>query len=254
MTIPRHTGFFPGWTMVAISAVGLFLGAFPIVVFAFGVFFESFAREFHASRAAVSLAFTMHNLVSGVGAVLIGRLADRIGPRRVIIPGLVALAATLIAATAIGSSLAQLYVFYIALGVIAPATTTVPYALVVSRWFDRRRGLALGGMMAGLGLGAMLMPMLAQRLIGAVGWRLAFAIVGVAVLVIPVPLVALRLEEAPGPLGLRPDGEPAAGEPRAAVPSLDGVSWRDALRSCAYWRLETVIALHPASLHASLNH
>src|SRR5262245_24873761 len=145
MTTRRR--LFYGWIVVATSAIGLFLGAFPIVVFSFGVFFDSFAKEFHASRAAVSLVFTVHNLLSGIFAVVIGRLVDRIGARRVILPGLVVLAALLLAAKAIGSSASELYWFYIALGLVAPATTTVPYALVVSRWFDRRRGLALGGMM-----------------------------------------------------------------------------------------------------------
>ena len=70
--------FFYGWVVVATSAVGLFLGAFPIGAFSFGVFFQPFAREFHAGRAAISLAFTLHNLISGVCAVFVGRMADRL--------------------------------------------------------------------------------------------------------------------------------------------------------------------------------
>ena len=130
---------FYGWVVVATAALGLFLGAFPIVAFSFGVFFQSFVREFHASRAAVSLAFTIHNLLSGIFAVVVGRIADRSGARNVILPGLVVVATLLLAAEAIGSRLSELYLFYAALGVVAPATTTVPYALVVSRWFDRRQ-------------------------------------------------------------------------------------------------------------------
>jgi MFS family permease len=149
------------------------------------VFFQPFVREFHIGRAAVSLAFTIHNLVSGVSAVVIGRMADRIGARTVILPGLGIVAALLFSAKAIGSSLWELYLFYIALGVVGSATTTVPYTLVVSRWFDRSRGLALGGMMVGLGVGAVVMPVVAQRLIASFGWRNAFAIVGCAMLTVP---------------------------------------------------------------------
>src|SRR4051812_27554712 len=163
MTIPR--GWFYGWVVVAASAVGLFLGAFPIVAFSFGVFFQSFAREFHAGRAAVSLAFAIHNLLSGMCAVVVGRLADRLGARKVILPGLVILGLMLVSAEAIGSRIWELYLFYAVLGVVGPATTSVPYALVVSRWFDRRRGLALGVMMVGLGAGAIAMPVVAQHLI-----------------------------------------------------------------------------------------
>ena len=69
---------FHGWIVVATSAAGLFLGAFPIVAFSFGVFFQPFVREFHTGRGAISLAFTLHNLISGVCAVFVGRIADRV--------------------------------------------------------------------------------------------------------------------------------------------------------------------------------
>jgi MFS family permease len=249
----RRTVFY-GWIVVAVSAVGLLLGAFPIVAFSFGVFFPSFAREFHASRAAVSLAFTLHNLLSGIFAVVIGRVADRTRARNVILPGLAIVAAMLVSAEAIGSRLSELYLFYAALGVVAPATTTVPYALVVSRWFDRRRGLALGGMMVGLGLGAVAMPVVAQRLIASFGWRNAFAIVGCAMLTIPAPIVGIFLRDAPAPMGLLPDGAPASTARSHTGSRLDGVSWRDTRQSGTFWLLIAVFVLLAASVHACVIH
>jgi MFS family permease len=247
-------GIFYGWIVVATSAVGLFLGSFPIVAFSFGVFFPSFAGEFHASRATISFAFTLHNLLSGIFAVVVGRIADRVGARHVILPGLVVVAAMLIAAEAIGSSVWQLYVFYAALGVVAPATTTVPYALAVSRWFDRRRGLALGGMMVGLGVGAIAMPIVAQRLIAAAGWRHAFAIIGCVMLAIPVPIVAVFLKDAPAQMGLLPDGASSnAVAPRAAG-RAEGLAWRDTRRSGTFWLLIAVVVLLAAGVHACVIH
>jgi len=246
---------FYGWVVVATAALGLFLGAFPIVAFSFGVFFQPFVREFHSGRAAVSLAFTIHNLVSGASAVVIGRMADRIGARIVILPGLAIVAALLFCAKAIGSSLWELYVFYIALGVVGAATTTVPYALVVSRWFDRRRGLALGAMMAGLGLGAVVMPVVAQRLIASFGWRNAFAIVGCAMLTIPLPIVGTLLKDSPAELGLLPDGASPDASPLSHGGSgLDGVSWREARQSGTFWLLIVVFVLLASSVHACVIH
>src|SRR4051812_48714676 len=235
---------FYGWVVVATAAVGLFLGAFPIVAFSFGVFFPSFVGEFHASRAAVSLAFTIHNVLSGLFAVFIGRIVDRTGARSVILPGLVTVATLLLAAEAIGSRLSELYLFYIALGVVGSATTTVPYALVVSRWFDRRRGLALGAMMVGLGLGAVVMPIVAQRLIAAFGWRSAFAIVGCAMLLVPVPIVGLLLKDAPAQMGLLPDGAGFTTGPsdRRHGPE-DGLTWSETRRSGTFWLLIAVFVL-----------
>jgi MFS family permease len=247
-------GVFYGWIVVVTSAVGLFLGAFPIVAFSFGVFFPSFVREFHASRAAVSLAFTIHNLLSGISAVVIGRIADRIDARRVILPGLVIVATLLLSAEAIGSRISELYLLYIALGLVASATTTVPYALVVSRWFDRRRGLALGGMMVGLGLGAVAMPVVAQRLIASFGWRNAFAIVGCATLTIPVPIVGIFLRDAPAKMALLPDGASAGVAPPQTGGRQDGVTWREARQSGTFWLLIGVFVLLAASVHACVIH
>jgi MFS family permease len=247
-------GLFYGWIVVATSAIGLFLGAFPIVVFSFGVFFDSFATEFHANRAAVSLAFTIHNLVSGIFAVVIGRIADRIGGRNVILPGLAIVATMLLSAEAIGSKVSDLYLFYAALGVVVPATTTVPYTLVVSRWFDRRRGLALGGMMVGLGLGAVAMPIVAQWLIASFGWRHAFAIVGCAMLAIPVPIVATLLKDAPAQMGLLPDGAPPSTTRSQTGGRDDGLTWRDTKQNGTFWLLIAVFVLLAASVHACVIH
>jgi len=246
---------FYGWVVVATAALGLLLGAFPIVAFSFGVFFQPFVHEFHSTRAAVSLAFTIHNVVSGASAVVIGRMADRTGARTVILPGLGLVAALLFSAKAIGSSLWELYLFYIALGVAGSATTTVPYAVVVSRWFDRRRGLALGAMMVGLGVGAVVMPVVAQRLIASVGWRNAFAIVGCAMLTIPLPIVGAFLKDSPAEIGLLPDGSSPGGSPLPRGGSgVDGVSWREARQSGMFWLLIVAFVLLASSVHACVVH
>lgn len=249
----QHRPFY-GWVVVATSAVGLFFGAFPIVAFSFGVFFPAYVSEFHASRGSVSLAFTVHNLLSGMFAVVAGRIADRAGARKVIVPGLAIVAALLLSAEAIGSRVWELYLFYAALGVVGSATTTVPYALVVSRWFDRRRGTALGAMMVGLGIGAVAMPIVTQRLIAAVGWRTTFAIAGCAMLAIPLPIVGLILTESPARLGLRPDGDLPSGRPTQTRGDVDGVSWRDASSSGTFWLLIAVFVLLAASVHACVVH
>ena len=118
--LTSRRGLFYGWIVVVTSAVGLLLGSFPIVVFSFGVFFRSYTAEFNAGRGAISFAFTIHNLLSGISAVLVGRIADRVGARKVILPGLAIVAAMLISAEAIGSRVGELYLFYAALGLVAP--------------------------------------------------------------------------------------------------------------------------------------
>jgi MFS family permease len=133
-----------GWVVVATTAWGLFLGVFPIVVSSFTVFFPALVREFHAGRGTIALAFTLCNTVTACMSPVAGRLCDRIGARPVILTSLLLFGSGLIAAQTIGCRLWQLYVFSMILGIAAPGTNSISYGLVVSGWFNRRRGLALG--------------------------------------------------------------------------------------------------------------
>jgi MFS family permease len=154
-TRPRK--IFYGWWIVLTAAIGLLLGYGSIVVFSFGVFVKSLVKEFHSSRTQISLAFTFANVMFSVSSPLAGRLVDRFGARRVILPASLAFGFLLISFKFISTSLWQLYVIFLALGFIS-GFVQAPYLKVVSNWFDRRRGLALGLTMAGVATGAMVMP------------------------------------------------------------------------------------------------
>jgi MFS family permease len=236
-----------GWVVVAASAIGLFFGAFPIVVFSFGVFYPAFVRDFHTSKAAVALAFTLHNTVGPVCAVWIGALADRFGPRRIILLGLAALGLVLLSAPAIGATIWHLYVFYIALGAVSNATTALPYSLAVSGWFNRRRGLALGIMMGGLGAGAIVVPPVAQWLILHHGWRTAFASAGCASLIVGIPTVAVFLRNKSGEPQCRPCSAPSAS-------SGQDLRWREIWVSSRFWIMIAIFMTTSASVHACFIH
>jgi len=82
----RREPLFFGWVVVAASALGLIFGAFPIVVSSFAVFLKPYVDEFHARRAAISMAILIHNIGAGSLATWIGRLTDRLGARNVVLP------------------------------------------------------------------------------------------------------------------------------------------------------------------------
>src|SRR6476620_1676027 len=106
MTTSRWSGFFYGWWIVVVCAIGLFLGA-PLLVFSFSVFFKSLVADFHASRAEVSFAFSVLNLVGALWLPMIGMLIDRFGSKRVILPSIVLYGVILIVALWVGTSLWQ---------------------------------------------------------------------------------------------------------------------------------------------------
>src|SRR5215471_9001239 len=154
---------FYGWWVALTAALGLFLGVAPIFVFSFSVFLKAIAQEFHATRAAVSLAFTLHNLGSALTAPLAGRMIDRFGSRKVILPT-TAIFGVILLSTVFTRSLWEIYLFYMVTGFFGCGSGPVAYGSTVARWFDRHRGLALAIMMLGIGVGATVMPSLVQRL------------------------------------------------------------------------------------------
>jgi len=237
-----ETRSFDGWVVVAAAAFGLFLGVFPIFVASFTVFFPAFVRDFHAGRGAISLAFTICNLVTACVAPVAGRLCDRVGARLVILASLAIFGLGLIAAQTIGSRLWELYVFSTILGIAAPGTNSISYGLVVSRWFNRHRGLALGLMMIGIGAGAMMAPPLARILIARYGWRATYAKLGWAALLLAIPVVAIFLKEKPQVfLSQSPVDE-------------DGWPWREIRVSRDFWRMIVVFTLVSGSVQACLIH
>lgn len=135
--------------------------------------------------------------------------------------------------------------------VISSGMSPVPYGNVVSRWFDRRRGLALGLMMSGLGLGAIVMPSLAQRLPAMFGWRMAYTLVGSAILLVSFPVVAEFVRESPKEMGLLADGGVGTQSEAPAVSDEGlGLTGRDAWHSVTFWLMVSSFFPVGASVHA----
>ena len=146
------------------------------------------------------------------------------------------------------------YMFFALLGFVGSGPAPIPYVKVISRWFDRHRGLALGLTMLGIGAGAILMPALAQKLIAMFGWRSTYFVIGSLVLVVSVPVVALFLKDSPEELGLLPDGAIATRTVRQQQGSEEGLTWRDARRTATFWLMVGTVFLIGASLHGCVVH
>jgi cyanate permease len=252
MTSKRPRLFY-GWLIVFVSAVGLFLGA-PLMVFSFSVFFKSLVLDFHASRAAVSFAFSLFNLVGALWLPGTGVLIDRYGAKRVILASTFLFGLILCSAWWMGGDLWQLYLLFAALGIaMSSGPAPVPYGVVISHWFDRHRGLALGLSMMGIGVGSIVVPMLAQRLITMFGWRMTFAIFGVAVLLLPLPVLAALLQNDPRQRGLQPDGDEKIGN--SPLPQgKQGMTWHEIWHSPTFWIMICIFSLAGAGVHGAVLH
>jgi MFS family permease len=245
---------FYGWWVVLTAAIGLLFGYAPIFVFSFGIFVKSFVRDFHLSRTQISLAFTLASLMVSVGSPIAGRLVDRWGARPVILPSIGILGTLVIAFKFISASAWQLYALFLLLGLVGSVTNPVTYCKVVSNWFDRRRGLALGLTMLGLGLGAIIMPPTAQRLIALFGWRSAYAILGGTVLIVSIPIVGLFLKNTPQEIGLLPDGDADRHDERSPATLESGIAGPLARRSGAFWLIAGAFSLAGGAAQACVIH
>jgi MFS family permease len=192
MDEPRY-----GWVVVwgAFFSLAVIFG----VSYSFAAFFASFAHEFAAQRADVSLVFGLSGLLYfalGAGA---GMLADRFGPRRVCSAGMLCIAGGLLA-TSFADSMAMVYLAYgVGIGV-GIALVYAPAIASVQPWFTRRRGLAAGIASAGIGAGTVVLPLLAAGAIAALEWRGALRALALGVLVVGLGATFV-LRRAPVPSG-----------------------------------------------------
>jgi MFS family permease len=248
-----RTALFYGWWVVLACAVGLFWGP-PIIVFCFPVFLKPLMQDFHAGRAAVSLGFTLQLFATAAGAPLVGWLIDRYGSRRVIVWATSLFGAILLLNKPLSANLGRFYLFCIALGLLGDGVGPLPYGKVVSLWFDRSRGMALGLMMVGIGTGAIVLPPVAQQLIAKFGWHAAYSVLGGAVLVVALPVVALLIRDRPQDMGLLPDGVPSRYVVAGSEAAVAGLSAADAWSTRTFWRMVCAFFLVSASVQGCVIH
>jgi len=246
---------FYGWWVVLAAGIGLAMHFGPIVVATFGVFLKPLSQEFGWSRAQISLAFSLSTLALTVAVPLIGRLVDRLGARKVILPAVLLFGLALMSLYFLTASLWHFYTIALLIAVTGGGTTPVSYSKVISCWFDQKRGLALGLAMAGSGLGAFIMAPLAQVLITTVGWRQTYVLLGLLAIGVTVPVVGLFLKETPQMMGLLPDGEMVA---QAGVTKQSGqesgMSSHEAWHTGTFWLMLCAFFLLSVSFHGYIVH
>ncbi len=224
--------FFPGWIIVAAGFLILMVSWGS--QFAFSVFFVPLTQEFGWDRASTAGIFSLSILVFGLGSIFAGRMADHWGARWVVGLGGVLLSGGLLLSATV-RSLWQLYLCYGVLMGLGVSAGWGPLTAAVSRWFQARRGLAMGIMSIGISLGILVIPLLSSRLISAFGWRASFAMLGLIAGVIMIGSTFLIKRDPPpgGPPGARENAPPTL---PSTPPSRDW-SLKEALGTRTYWML-----------------
>jgi MFS family permease len=201
--VASKPSLFYGWIVVGAAFAITFIGFGS--AYTFSAFLGSLQNEFSASRGSVSLVFSLAGFLYFSLGVVSGPLGDRWGARPLAITGMVLTSVGLVFA-GMARTLGEVYAAYglgIGLGV---GCAYVPTLGAVQRWFVKRRGLASGLAVSGIGVGTLVMPPLASLLIEHYGWRTAYLILGGAAAVVGVA-AAMLIENNPRNRGLLPDDE-----------------------------------------------
>ena len=200
----------------------------------YGVFFNPLLDEFGWSRAIISGAASVSQFLVGVGAMFLGNLNDRFGPRllMVYIGVMVGVGYFMMSQT---DSIWQLYLFQGAIVGLGISGTDVILLSTTARWFVRRRGLMSGIVKIGTGVGTMVAPLVITWLINAHGWRTAYGAVGITLFVIII-IIAQLLRRDPARMGLLPDGKAVRARENIAVVET-GLTLGEAVRTLPFWML-----------------
>ncbi|MCL5025262.1 MAG: MFS transporter [Chloroflexi bacterium] len=249
MRLPKSNVFYGWWVIAAGGIVGAMNSGF--YYYGFGAFFTSIIDEFGWSRAALSGAFSIARFESGAAGPVAGMLIDKFGPRRIIAIGITMIGLGFVLISRINGLLMFYLIFILCLAVGNSFGTSLPAMAAVNNWFIRRRGMAIGVLMAVFGVGGALGVPLLGWLIATFGWRTAAVIVGLIFWTIGLPISRL-IYHRPEERGALPDGIPAspAGDPGAdtaatATPPHTEADFtpRQALATSAFWFLAIIFAI-----------
>lgn len=214
--------------MVAAAFTVMFVGF--ACAYSFSAFFPEMQREFSASRANVSLVFSIGGASYFILGAISGPLADRYGPRWICAFGMVLLGAGMVFAGNAPDLASVYWGFGIGIG-IGVGFSYVPSVGAVQPWFVARRGFASGLAVSGIGVGTLLGPIVASVLISNFDWRTAFIVLGVTAVIVGCA-AALVLENQPARRGI--DVSQFAG---AAAGGDRSLTLRQALRTRPFWLL-----------------
>lgn len=229
-----------GWTVLLAGVLGVACGASPIPFNVIGFTVEPMIAEFGWSRTQILFPITIFGVIASLLAPFFGSLADTHGVRKVALLSLLAfgLSFAAISLTPTAAATSTLYIYYamwVLVGLVGIGSTPVTWSRAINLWFFKHRGLALGILLLGTSLAAIVVPKVAVWAIETYGWRSMFAIVAGFPLLIALPIAWFLFREP------RPEERPKAIE--SASGRLTGVTLGTALRDYRFWLIWLSIAV-----------
>ena len=234
--------FFPGWLVVA-SGFVIMATCYTIFVNCMSLFQPLIVSDLGVSLAQYNISNAISTVVSVIGSLVIGHVADKVSGRILGSLTVIATSAVLVGMSFVGE-LWQVYVLFAVSGCFAVASTRLLISLVTANWFTAKRGLAISIALSGSGFGGAILSPIVSSLIVSVGWRSTFLVLAAVCIVAALPITAYSFRTKPSEIGLKPLGEnpgdpsvSTAGDKDEHTAPEVNVGWSRIKKSPAFWLL-----------------
>lgn len=235
---------FYGWFMLAALLVA-YTATNGITVNTLPMFFPVLITEFGITQQQITLAPSLLFLLTAVLSLFFGSLVERFGVRMLMVVGSVLFAATYFGFSVI-TSYGQFLAVYVVFAVAIILTGIMPSVLLITRWFEKYRGIAVGILLMGSSLGAAIFPNVVGPIIRNSGWRsAALVLTGIMAVCVMIPMFVF-VRNSPADKNTHPDGlAPIASkdDPSNASAQTDGYTLQDALKMPVFYLLAFVTAV-----------
>ena len=231
---------YEGWRVTLAACIGVMVSFAAIVPYTFSLFIGPLHTAFGWKIEAISRGFGISAITVAFCSPWIGHVLDRRSPRQIILPSIVIFACAMMSLALMRGRIAQFYLTYLVLGVVANGTAQLAYSRAVLSWFDRRRGMALAVVLSGVAVGAIVMPLIAQSVIASRGWRCAYLALG-TVAIIGIVLTAAFVRNRPEPI-------------KAIVRVEPAIQLTSVLSSKVFWLIAIPVLLASFSANAAIAH
>ncbi len=251
---PGRRRIFYGWFVVGASVIGLAFSWPVFAIYTFGPFVIPLSTEFGWQRGEMSAAITVVSWTAMFVSLALGFMVDRLGVRPVMLPSIVLLGLTVASMYFLTGSLWHFYATYFLIAVLGAGTSILVFSKLVLNWFDRKRGLALGISIAGVGVGQAIVPLVATHLIVNFGWRLAFVALGLLVIVLSGGVILLLIRESPDEMGLHKDGALPVDAASSSSHIISGYTVKQAAATRPFWLMLFSFFLVGFCIHGAAVH
>ena len=237
--------------MVA-AITGTLLGPGPMIVAGFSLLITAVAHDTGWSRATFSMIMPVISWTAAPTAPLYGRLMDRFGVRRVMIPAIAALGLFIMGLGLLTHTTWQFFLAYFLLGTVASASSPVGFNRFLMQWFIKNRGLTISLCAAvGSGVGYALAPQIVNKIINTYGWRGAYVGLSLLILCISVPVTLIFMRDRGQP---DPETVLSARDHAAQLSAREGLTFREGVKTRTLWLLVAIMFLQGNAYYGVLVH